>query len=239
MSPAAEPVTSLPAPTGPLLTGRGLFKRYGRQHALAGVDITVKAGEVLGIVGPHGAGKTTLLHVLAAIQPPDSGEVALQGHRIDRLGAAKRGKVRRRSFGFAFARGRLMDELTTEENVALPLLVSGVGRSRALAEARTRLKRLGLSGLGNRRPRELSAGQALRAAFARALVHGPRIVFVDEPADALDVSTGEEIVSTLLRAARESESALIITTRDRDLVTRTDATMELREGLITGGVMAG
>ncbi|WP_182546547.1 ABC transporter ATP-binding protein [Halosaccharopolyspora lacisalsi] len=238
MSPAAEPLASLPPPTGPLLTGRGLFKRYGRQHALAGVDITVKAGEALGIVGPHGAGKTTLLHVLAAIQPPDSGEVALQGHRIDRLGAAERGKVRRRSFGFVFARGKLVDELTTEENVALPLLVSGVGRCRALAEARTRLERLDLNGLENRRPRELSAGQALRVTLARAFVHGPRIVFADEPADALDVRTGEETVSTLLRAAREDESAVIITTRDRDLVARTGTTMEIREGLITGGVMA-
>jgi putative ABC transport system ATP-binding protein len=124
-----------------LLSGRGLVKRYGSQAALAGVDIDIRQGEAVAIVGPSGSGKTSLLHVLAGIVRADAGEIELSGRRIDQLSEKKRSELRRREFGFVFQTGMLVDELTAEENVALPMLLDGSARrpgsGRACSGART------------------------------------------------------------------------------------------------------
>ena len=170
-----------------LLTGRGLHKSFGPTPALRGVDVSVKAGEVLAVMGPSGAGKSTLLHCLAGILTPESGEVIFDGRRIDRLPDRERSRLRRTSFGFVFQFGQLVPELPVVENIALPLLLAGRGR-RAMAAAEAWLPRLGLDGLGRRLPGELSGGQGQRAAIARALIAGPRLVFADEPTGSLDRS---------------------------------------------------
>lgn len=121
---------------GPVLSGRGLVKRYGGQYALAGVDIDIQAGDAVAIVGPSGSGKTSLLHVLAGILRADGGEIHLAGQRVDQLGEKKRSELRRTEFGFVFQSGMLVSELTAEENVALPSLLAGKGgasRSRPAA----------------------------------------------------------------------------------------------------------
>jgi putative ABC transport system ATP-binding protein len=226
-------------PGEPFLVGRGLVKNYGAHRALAGVDLAIRTGEVLAIVGPSGSGKTTLLHVLAGILRPDEGEVVLDGNRIDRLGEAKRSALRRHEFGFVFQQGLLVGELTAVENTALPLLLAGAHRKQALAGAREWLERLGLGGLEDRLPGELSGGQAQRVAIARALAHRPKVIFADEPTGALDTRTGAETTQALFAAAVATQAAVIIVTHDRELAAKTGRIVEIRDGLITGGVMVG
>ncbi|HEX6342732.1 ABC transporter ATP-binding protein [Umezawaea sp.] len=214
----------------PVLAGRGLVKRYGEVHALDGVDITVRAGDVVAIVGPSGSGKSSLLHVLSGVLPADGGEVFLSGKPITTLGETRRSLLRRSAFGFVFQSGLLVAELTAEENAALPLLLGGVARAEAIGAAREWLTRLGLDGLHRRRPGELSGGEAQRVAIARALVHRPRVVFADEPTGALDTRTGQEVVTSLLDAARQTGAAVVVVTHDQAVASRAQRIVELRDG---------
>jgi putative ABC transport system ATP-binding protein len=215
-----------------ILSGRAVVKRYGEVNALAGVDIDIQRGEVLAIVGPSGSGKTTLLHVLAGIIPADDGEVFLGQRPITRLSETERSKLRRSSFGFVFQSGMLVGELTAEENVALPLLLAGTPRDKAVPAAREWLARLGLGGLAGRRPGEVSGGQAQRIAIARALAHQPRVIFADEPTGALDSRTGQETVTALLEAAAATGAAVVIVTHDSAVAARAQRVVEMRDGRI-------
>ncbi|MBB4687322.1 ABC transporter ATP-binding protein [Amycolatopsis jiangsuensis] len=219
----------------PVLTGRGLVKRYGEQFALAGIDIDVRPGEAVAIVGPSGSGKTSLLHVLAGILRADGGEISLQGQRIDQLGEKKRSELRRTEFGFVFQSGMLVQELTAEENVALPSLLAGRTRRESVAASREWLGRLGLAGKEGRRPGELSGGEAQRVAIARALTHRPKVIFADEPTGALDTRTGGETMNALLTAAQSSGAAVLVVTHDRELAESMPRTVAIRDGLIATG----
>ncbi|QWF80567.1 ABC transporter ATP-binding protein [Amycolatopsis sp. CA-230715] len=222
----------------PVLSGRGLVKRYDTQHALAGIDIDVAAGDAIAIVGPSGSGKTSLLHVLAGILRADAGEIHLGGQRIDQLGEKKRSELRRTEFGFVFQSGMLVAELTAEENVALPLLLGGGGRKDALSASREWLARLGLRGKEGRRPGELSGGEAQRVAIARALTHRPKVIFADEPTGALDTRTGKDTMDALLVAANDSGAAVIVVTHDRELAESMPRTVAIRDGRIAQAVTA-
>ena len=186
-----------------VLAGNGLIKKYGPTTALAGVDVAVAERESLAIMGPSGSGKSTLLHTLAGIIRPDDGQVLLRGERIDHWGENKLSALRRKRFGFVFQFGQLLPELPAEENVALPLMLEGVPRRRAVQRARRWFAPLGLAGLEHRRPGQLSGGQAQRVAIARALAVDPDVVFADEPTGALDRSTGEEVVRLLTSVTRD------------------------------------
>ncbi|WP_409184129.1 ABC transporter ATP-binding protein [Amycolatopsis sp. VS8301801F10] len=217
---------------GAVLSGRGLVKRYGQQHALAGIDIDVQPGEAIAIVGPSGSGKTSLLHVLAGILRADSGEIWLQGQRIDQFSEKRRSELRRTEFGFVFQSGMLVSELTAEENVALPSLLAGGTRGEAIAAAREWLGKLGLAGKEARLPGELSGGEAQRVAIARALTHRPKVIFADEPTGALDTRTGRETMDALLAAAQASGAAVLVVTHDRELAESMPRTVAIRDGLI-------
>ncbi len=206
----------------PVLSGRGLAKRYGGTPALDGVDIDIGEGEVLAVVGPSGSGKTSLLHVLSGIVPADGGEVFLDRAPLGGLSEAGRGRLRRTAFGFVFQSGMLVDELTAEENAALPMLLGGAPRGLALRTARECLGRLGLSGLEARRPAALSGGQAQRVAIA--------LVFADEPTGALDTRTGYEVMSALLEAARDTGAAVVVVTHDRTIADRAHRVVGLQDG---------
>ncbi|HWD81053.1 MAG TPA: ATP-binding cassette domain-containing protein, partial [Kribbella sp.] len=153
-----------------VLSGHGLVKYYGSVVGLAGVDVAVRSGEALAVMGPSGNGKTTLLHVLAGILTPDQGEVWLGGERVDQLNDSARTVLRRRRLGFVFQDNQLLAELPADENVALPLMVDGLNRRAAIGRARNVLAQVGLAAEVGRRPGELSGGQAQRVAIARALV---------------------------------------------------------------------
>ena len=188
-------------PSGHLIEARDVVRSFGQTPALRGANLAVAGGEIVAVMGPSGSGKSTLLHCLAGIFKPDSGEVWFDGQRVDRLDEAKRTKLRRNSFGFVFQFGQLVPELSTADNVALPLLLNRVGRKQAYQRAVYWLGRLGLEGLEARRSGELSGGQAQRVALARALVTKPKVVFADEPTGSLDSLTGEAVMSLIVDSA--------------------------------------
>jgi putative ABC transport system ATP-binding protein len=234
MSNAANAVDGR-APTT-MLEARGLVKRFGQTEALRGIDVRIVAGEIVAVMGPSGSGKSTLLHCLAGILRPDDGEVVLDGRRIDALGEDDRTRLRRTAFGFVFQFGQLVPELPAVENVALPLLLNGVPRARAMAAAGDMFPKLGLDGLEGRRPGEMSGGQAQRVAVARALVIEPRVVFADEPTGSLDSLAGEQVMELLTGAARAGRVTVLLITHEPRIAAYADRELIVRDGRISGGM---
>jgi putative ABC transport system ATP-binding protein len=212
------------------LLGRELTKQYGSTQALAGVDLALHRGESVAVMGPSGSGKSTLLHCLAGIVAPDSGVVILDGRPVHSLGERQRSELRRTRFGFVFQSGQLLPELPADENVALPLMLGGMPRRRAIELARQWLGRLGLQGKEKNRPGELSGGQAQRVAIARALVGGASVVFADEPTGALDQATGADTMRLLTGATRANGAALLVVTHDNQVAASCDRTVHMRDG---------
>jgi len=173
--------------------------------------------------------------VLAGVVRPTSGTVTWRGTDLATLGDARRTRLRRSDFGFVFQSGQLLPELPADENAALPLLLGGVPRPRAVATVRPILDRLGLAGMTHRRPGELSGGQAQRVAIARALAVSPGVVFADEPTGALDSTTGREVMALLVSATRAHGAALVVVTHDREVAATCARTITLRDGRIDGG----
>jgi putative ABC transport system ATP-binding protein len=195
--------------------------------------LSVAAGEIVAVMGPSGSGKSTLLHCLAGILIPDRGEVHFGERRIDTMGETERSALRRERFGFVFQSGQLVPELTTQENVALPLLLGGVRRAPALAEARSWLERLDLVGLEERRSGELSGGQAQRVALARALVGRPQVVFADEPTGSLDSLSGEHVMELLVAASRDQGTTVVLVTHDARVAAYAEREVVVRDGLVS------
>jgi putative ABC transport system ATP-binding protein len=202
--------------------------------ALGGVDLTIGAGESVAVMGPSGSGKTTLLHVLAGILKPTSGQVLWRNRDVARLSDAERTTLRRKDFGFVFQQGMLLPELPAVENVALPLMLDGMGRGEATRRAAALFAPLGLDGLGKRRPGELSGGQAQRVAIARALVGSPGVVFADEPTGALDQGTSAEVMRHLTELAGHTGAALVVVTHDATVASWCSRIVRVRDGLIEG-----
>ena len=214
------------------LTADGLVKRYGQVVALGGVNVHIAPGESVAIMGPSGSGKSTLLHCLSGILPPDEGRVTLGAVELSALSDAPRSRLRLQRFGFVFQDGQLIGELPARENVALPLLLTGVPRGAALRQADDWLARLGLPGIGGRRPGELSGGQAQRVAIARALIHAPSVIFADEPTGALDQATGHEVMQILRATARMTGSTLVLVTHDLQVARWCERLIEIRDALV-------
>jgi putative ABC transport system ATP-binding protein len=214
------------------IEARDLVKSFGQTPALRGATVSVRAGEVLAVMGPSGSGKSTLLHCLAGILVPDSGEVHFDGRRVDTMDETRRSTLRRARFGFVFQFGQLVPELSAAENVALPLLLGGMRRAAALAEAGRWFDRLGLAGLERRRSGELSGGQAQRVALARGLVGRPEILFADEPTGSLDSVTGEQVMDHLVDAARAAGTTVILVTHEPRVAAYADREVIVRDGVV-------
>jgi putative ABC transport system ATP-binding protein len=223
----------------PLLSAAGLTKAHGRTPALRGASVELHAGEILAVTGASGSGKSTLLHCLAGIVRPDAGSVTYDGRRLEDLPEKRLSELRRTEFGVVFQFGQLIPELTVLDNAALPLLLAGTGRAEARARAGEWLERFGVLGQQDLRPGELSGGQAQRAALARALVTGPKVVFADEPTGALDSLAGEQVMTALVHTARESGTAVLLITHDAQVAAYADREVQLRDGAVTAlGVTA-
>ncbi|MFC4114172.1 ABC transporter ATP-binding protein [Nonomuraea zeae] len=221
-----------------VLAARELRKSFGRTQALRGADLSVGDGEILAVMGPSGSGKSTLLHCLGGVLRPDSGEVTFGEIRIDRLADRERSRLRRTSFGFVFQFGQLVPELPVVENIALPLLLEGRNRRSALAEAADWASRLGLDGLWDRLPVELSGGQAQLAAIGRALAARPRVVFADEPTGALDSVAADQVMELLADTVRGEDACMVIVTHEPRVAAYADRTAIVRDGRVVQPVRA-
>ena len=216
----------------PLLATKDITKYFGQVRALAGVSISIEAGETVAIMGPSGSGKSTLLHCLSGVLVPDSGVVDFDGGTLSGLADRERSHLRLARFGFVFQDGQLIPELPARENVALPLMLTGTPRGKALRAADDVLGRIGLAELRDRRPGEMSGGQAQRVAIARALVGCPAVVFADEPSGALDQATGHEVMQLLTTTVSMAGAALVLVTHDPNVARWCGRLIEIRDGLV-------
>ena len=222
-----------------IMRARGLEMSFGQTRALRGVDLDLLTGEVLAVTGPSGSGKSTLLHVMAGVLVPDAGRVDYHGadttQDIAALDEAARSRLRLKEFGFIFQFGQLLPDLSALDNVTIPLLLAGTPRRRALAQARETLGELGLSEHLDKRPTQLSGGQAQRAAVARALVTNPRLLFADEPTGSLDSLAAERTMEVLLASVRSRGASLVIITHDARVAAYADREVTVRDGRISPG----
>jgi len=202
----------------------------GRLTILDRVSLDVARGDSLAIVGASGSGKTTLLGLLAGLDRPSSGTIALAGQRLDRLDEEARARLRRSRVGFVFQSFHLLPALNAEENVMLPLDLEG--RDDARERAAEALARVGLAARRHHYPSQLSGGEQQRVALARAFVHGPEILFADEPTGNLDQRTGAGIGDLLFALNREHATTLVLVTHDATLAARCARSLQLREGKI-------
>jgi putative ABC transport system ATP-binding protein len=200
-------------------------------HALREVDLTVRGGELVAVMGPSGSGKSTLLTIAGTLEEPTSGEVVIAGHELARLSRNDRARLRRQSIGYVFQDFNLLAGLTAVENVSLPLELDGVKAKVARAAAMEVLARLGLAQRATHFPDELSGGESQRVAIARAVVGERRLLLADEPTGALDSLSGETVMR-MLRLASHDGVAGVVVTHDAQMASWADRVVFLRDGRI-------
>jgi lipoprotein-releasing system ATP-binding protein len=218
----------------PALKLEGVTRTYasgaGELRILTGADLEVRAGEVVGLVGPSGSGKSSLLHAAALLEAPDAGKVIIQGRDGVALPERDRTRLRRSTVGFVYQFHHLLAELDALENVALPLMIAGRAPQTARAQAGAMLQRVGLAERLTHRPAQLSGGEQQRVAIARALVHEPPVVLADEPTGDLDPATSDAVFDLLSTVCRDSGAAALIATHNHALAARMDRVVTLEAG---------
>ena len=219
-----------------VLEVRGLTKAFregGRTlEVLRGVELTVTTKDRLAIIGASGSGKTTLLQLLGGLDQPTAGEVIVCGQSMGALNDSERGKLRNRKLGFVYQFHYLLPEFSALENVAMPLLIRGVGSTEAMGKAEKLLVRIGLLERLHHRPSKLSGGERQRVAVARALITGPSIVLADEPTGNLDRPTGARLFDLMLELNSDLGTSLVVVTHDLALAARMDRILKLEDGLL-------
>jgi lipoprotein-releasing system ATP-binding protein len=215
---------------------RALHKSFlhgGRRiEVLRGIDLTVQPAEMVAVVGASGAGKSTFLHVLGTLDLPTSGNILFDGQDVTQLGPARLSDFRNRSIGFVFQFHHLLPEFTAAENVAMPAMISGLGKAASLEKAFRLLGRVGLSHRLTHRPGELSGGEQQRVALARALILEPRLLLADEPTGNLDTGTGEEMHALFVELNREGGMTMVVVTHNPDFARRMPRRVRMVDGTI-------
>lgn len=210
----------------------GINKSFGKLQVLKDINLNIKQGEIVSIVGASGAGKTTLLQIVGTLSKPDSGSIAFNEQRIDNIGDKKLSEFRNKSIGFVFQFHQLLPEFTAVENIMIPALIAGKKEKDCEQEAKALLKMLGLSNRANHKPNELSGGEKQRIAVARALINKPTIILADEPSGSLDTENKEELHQLFFKLRDEMGQTFIIVTHDELLASTTDRTIYMQDGMI-------
>ena len=207
-------------------------KDFGGAPVLSGITLDINAGETVAIMGPSGSGKSTLLHCMSGVLTPTSGQVLFKDAVLSDASDAARSRTRLADFGFVFQDHQLLPELSALDNVALPAMLNGTSRNKARKRGEELLNQLGLGSLVDRRPGQVSGGQAQRIAIARALVTSPAVIFADEPTGALDQATGHEVMQMLSAVVQRTGAALILVTHDPGVADWMERRVEIRDGII-------
>jgi lipoprotein-releasing system ATP-binding protein len=212
---------------------RRVFKQGGEKiEVLRGVDLSVKGGEIVALLGPSGSGKSTLLHIAGLLEQPTSGTIVIGGQDCSKMGEQERTLTRRHRIGFVYQYHHLLPEFSAIENAAMPLRVRGQGKAEAHRTARQLLEHLGLGHRLDHRPARLSGGEQQRVAIARAVVGRPDLLLADEPTGNLDEKTAETVFAELLGLVRNAGIGALIATHNLDLAQRMDRVVTLHEGLL-------
>ncbi len=199
---------------------------------LQGADLSIRAGEIVALVGPSGSGKSTLLQIAGLLEAPSSGEILIAGEACGTLSDKRRTALRREHLGFVYQSHHLLPEFSALENVILPQMIAGISRSKAAVRGRELLERLGLGARLDHRPGQLSGGEQQRVAICRALANGPRLLLADEPTGNLDPQTSEDVFAELLRLVRDFGLAALIATHNPELAARMDRRVTLSKGRV-------
>ena len=209
-----------------------ITKSFGTLQVLRGINLQIEKGEVVAIVGPSGAGKTTLLQIMGTLDKPDTGKVLIQGKDVFRLSGSKLSRFRNEHIGFVFQFHQLLPEFTALENIMIPAMIGGAGKSEARKRALELLEFMKLTERADHKPSELSGGEKQRVAVARALVNKPDVVFADEPSGSLDTQNKEELHRLFFELRDQMGQTFVIVTHDESLAAMADRTIHICDGVI-------
>jgi lipoprotein-releasing system ATP-binding protein len=216
-----------------MLSASGIIKNYGDLPILKGVDLQIKAGELVAIVGASGAGKSTLLHILGTLDKPDAGEIFLDGEALHQLKSSQLSAFRNRSIGFVFQFHHLLPEFTALENVCIPGFIANKPKKEVEKRAKELLGTLNLNTRLDHKPSALSGGEQQRVAVARALMNSPKLLLADEPSGNLDSANAADLHQLFLTIKRELNQTSIIVTHNTELSNMADRTLVMKDGLIS------
>lgn len=217
-----------------MITGKNIHKKFNTLEILKGVDLEIKQGEIVSIVGSSGAGKTTLLSILGTLDRPTQGSVIIDNEEVSGLNDKKLAAFRNRNIGFVFQFHQLLPEFTAVENICIPALISRTGKKEAVMRAEELLALFNLGHRAQHKPSELSGGEQQRVAVARALINRPKVIFADEPSGNLDSVNAQELHDLFFRLRDNFKQTFVIVTHNADLARKADRTLQMSDGRIVG-----